>query len=96
MVDCMCETCDDMTRFWLGEVYVVFTKGKFSDVSERCESMRELECVCLCFCLCCRCIVEGDIQYTELCTSKYDLSEFWIDSWYDDMAYELSDVRVIG
>ena len=91
MVDSMCESSNDVTRFWLGEVYVVFTKVKFCDVSERCEDMRDLESVCFCIC-----VVEGDIQYMELCTSTYELSEFRIDGWYDEMEYELSDVRVIG
>ena len=71
MVDSMCETGDDVTRFWLGEVYVVFTKGKFGDVSEGCEGMRHLECVCFCFRICSSCVVEGDIQYMESCMYKH-------------------------
>jgi hypothetical protein len=47
----MCETGDEVTRFWLGEEYVVFTKGRFGDVSERCEDMRDLECVCFWICV---------------------------------------------
>ena len=69
------EIGDDVTRFWLGEVYVVF---KYVDVRERCEGMRDLECVCFCIYIYCSCVVEGDIWSCVL-GSQYvcDLVECW-------------------